>query len=152
MRFYAWNYDTGEVAEYLRLGECNKCGECCRVTVNITIAGVDLSPKDGGTCIPKELEQGIWSQADCYGRSRYWQLEIKDNEEELDFNCFDHVRSVCKDGAYEKGILCSIWPLHPDHIAAFNNCSFSFIKLHSWPIEEEVELEKIEEIKENEKV
>jgi hypothetical protein len=138
MRNYSWDYEAGVVTEWLRMGNCNYCGECCQVMIHLTVDDNRGTARDGedGT-----NEQGLWCQWDAYGRSRFWQIRIAEDEKHGD--CYKGCGKKCVDGSAEKGLICTAWPLHPNHVEAFDNCSYRFFKLGEWEIEE---VERIKEV------
>jgi len=140
MRNFTWDYDKGVLTEWLRAGNCNQCGECCKVMIHLTtIEDGRGTSRDGEDQTNK---QGVWCQWDAYGRTRFWQTRIAEDEEHGD--CYKHCGKKCVDGSADKGLICTAWPLHPAHVETFDDCSYHFVKLGEWPIEED----SIKEIKE----
>jgi hypothetical protein len=82
---------------------------------------------------------GVWHEWDAYGRRRYWQIRI-DNDTPCD--CYSGVKDDCHNGSPSKGIICTAWPLHPDHVSCFDNCSFKFVKMNEWEMDESSRLTK----------
>jgi len=133
MNFTSWDYDKNITTEWLRMGECNHCGECCQVIIDVMTKGTYHSPRDGAETTD---DVGLWCEWEAYGRRRFWKIEIKLDES---CECYEDLGKDCYDGAPGKGIICTAWPLHPDHVACFDNCSYSFVKIKEWPIEEKKE-------------
>ena len=161
MKSTTWDYDKKLITDWLRLGSCNHCGECCQVTIYVDACGADDNDRrNGGDSASGE---GQWHQHN----NLFWG-NIKITEEIGSWNCYE---GVAEDGTYidkqgerqqaanvndnqkgrcnherKKG-LCAAWPLHPDHVNEFDNCSYRFLKLNEWGIEEaELEEEKQEVI------
>lgn len=129
MKFTSWDYDNNIVTEWWRSGGCNHCGECCKVHIDIFAERKYYAPRDGSE---NTSSKGLWCEWKAYGRRRLWQIEI-DHDESND--CYQDMNGQCFNGSPEKGIICIAWPLHPDHVECFDNCSYSFIKLNEWKIE-----------------
>lgn len=153
MRTLTWDYDTNTVTEWCRMGSCNHCGECCEVMIYLRVIGECFNgdARDGGD---NTTGEGIWHQVD----KLFWGgIEI--TEESMGWNCYEGVDEdgTCIDGQGERCLattidddqkgrcnhdserkrgLCTAWPLHPDHVECFDNCSYRFVKLNEWEIED----------------
>ena len=137
MKSTTWDYDKKLITEWLRLGSCNRCGECCKTMIHFTKLDDSTDGRsDGETHVS---EEGVWHEWEAYGRKRYWQVRI-DNDTPCD--CYAGVGKACHDGSPCKGLICTAWPLHPDHVACFDNCSFKFVKLDEWEMTDNSELMK----------
>lgn len=132
MKTITWDYDANIVTEWLRMGECNRCGACCLIKINIpTVDSADRDCRLGGDSVDGA---GVWCQYGTPNGARLWKIEI--TEEQNPHNCFEALEGTCVEGAECKGLICTAWPLHPDHVDAFDDCSYRFIKLSEWAIEE----------------
>lgn len=131
MKTITWDYDTNTVTEWCRLGDCNRCGECCEVIINIKTCGTyDEDVKNGGSGTDNEGQWHQWNN----GKPYYWKVEQIDHG--TPENCFDRCEGQCVDGWEKKKLICQAWPLHPDHVNEFDDCSYRFVKLNEWRITE----------------
>lgn len=144
--FKEFDYDKMIETTWERDGFCNHCGECCKTMIYIDDSDTHIFSKDGEentNC------SGVWHEWEAYGRKRYWKIRIESDEKKGD--CHKKCGAVCQDGAPIKSLLCTAWPLHPDHVTAFPECSYTFTELDSVKIEYAEKMvegivEKIEEI------
>ena len=126
-----WDYDVNIATEWLRMGGCNHCGACCLVQINIPTAdsiGRDCRLGGDGTD-----GLGVWYQYNTPNGAKLWTVEI--TEEPNPHDCFEALEGACVMGAGCKSLICTAWPLHPDHVDVFDDCSYRFIKLSEWAIE-----------------
>lgn len=141
MRTITWDYDTNTVTEWYRMGGCNHCGLCCEVIINIKTCGTyDEDVKNGGSGVDGK---GQWHQWDN-GKPHYWKVEQIDYDTSED--CFERCEGQCVDGWENKKLICQVWPLHPDHVNEFDDCSYRFVKLNEWEIEAHEPEEEKQEI------
>ena len=131
-KFYLWDYDRGEVTQYLRLGECNGCGDCCRGKVKFSV--VDLYepdyPKHGGMATSGE---GLWAEARWNGKRVFYRMR---GYEDHAYGC-NWLDENGRCSSYEtRFFLCEVWPLSPHDIVSFPNCSYSFKELGCWKFDE----------------
>lgn len=149
MRTITWNYDTNTVTEWCRLGGCNHCGECCRVVINLDSANSD-EPRLGSeytTELDVWYQSGdlLWGNIRITEESIAWDCYegVADDDTFIDeqgewcqgFSIDDDQRGRCNHESKRKKGLCTAWPLHPDHVNEFDNCSYRFVKLNEWEIE-----------------
>ena len=130
----------GKYIKYNRIGECNKCGDCCGTKNTITYAltttlgraisapaemtAAEMLPWEGYTTFQA---QGIW-----------WWFKVLKTElqiEEEACNAQDKETMLCKGwkDVIEFPAICSYWPFKTSDLELFPRCGFSFIKV----IEEE---------------
>ena len=134
IRYFEWNYDTRQVIEYEREGDCNRCGECCKAVVRFTYSGT--KPESRRDDSPNTDKSGLWAEVNIEGRPRYMVklIEIDTAEEH-------RCPKLSPDGGacmmhLEKARICSEWPFHPSHVTPFPHCSYSFREVARWPIED----------------
>lgn len=140
IRYFEWNFDTKMVTEFVREGECNGCGQCCVAMIRFNRS------------IPPSFDDSI-QLGDSLGRSGVW-FEVQDGEmrrfmqhvaiepQSRDQAC-GHLTDDNRCGIHalknflaDKYALCATWPIHPDQVAAFDQCSYSFTKLAEWTFDE----------------
>jgi len=122
--YRTFDYNTMLRTTWKRTGECNLCGKCCKTMIRMDSS--HSSMVDGRTDGATEIVEGsgIWHEWEAYGRFRYWRIHIESDEPGWD--CYAVNGEDCYDGSPCKGLLCTAWPLHPDHVKAFPECSYIF--------------------------
>lgn len=125
---YHWDYDQGILTRYIRVGECVKCGNCCRGFLKIYVAACydPQVPQQGGKAT---TGRGTW-------------IEINHNEQRVFFrlggfqNCDRKCASLIEDntcGKYtRRPLFCQVFPVSPENIATFPDCTYSFQKAGEW--------------------
>ena len=133
MIFIDWDYDAGIATKYKRIGECNQCGDCCKMIINIKVANNDgdISARDGGG--DTTTERGRWT-------------EIGDEDEDrsrrfVRFTPQPHVKrrtcselpddNLCSLGN-DRPWCCSVFPTSPSDIVGLENCSYEFVEISTW--------------------
>lgn len=138
--FILWDYDSKTWTEYERIGQCNACGECCKKLIRYSNYGKTTNGQAKmGTTTDRT---GKWSEYRKGKIRRFIKiLEINTNDESkacsqlVDGKCAQHsIKSVLLSG---KLALCDTWPIIPDHVSPFKNCSFSFNIINSGIIKDE---------------
>jgi len=138
--FTEWNYDTGIATEYERIGECNRCGDCCRSVIDIKITKDGNKRYHGGKTTN---EEGRWSEIMEVSDVAH----IKENREFIAFiptdrehggcHALDPETSLCTiNSGFSKPWCCSVFPTAPSDIKNLPNCSYEFIKVNEYSIEE----------------
>lgn len=118
--FNEWDYEGQQYNLWLRNGGCNQCGECCQAMISL------CGPREGfdGT-----NEKGCW-----YERFPHVEPRRLIGVEAIDRNgdsCTGDRGNQC--GWYDlRGFICQAWPMAPQHVEPFDNCSYSFLLLDSW--------------------
>ncbi len=137
-RFLKWDFDTDTVIEYERQGECNLCGQCCMALIVYKWAG-KLSSRFAPMGNTTD-EKGIWSEF-MQGRIRRYirllRVSRKGNHvcPSYEFSgCVYHAEKSTR--MRGKLALCAAWPVIPEHVAAFKECSYSFVEIGRWKISE----------------
>ncbi len=121
--FNEWDYENQQVNRWLRNGGCNQCGECCQAEIFL------CGDRDG---IDGVNDQGCW-----YERVPHTEPRQLIGVETIDRNgnsCTADGGDQC--GFYDlRGFICELWPMAPQHVEPFDNCSYSFLLLDSWPLD-----------------
>lgn len=123
-RYTEWDYDTRTQTEYERHGECNGCGDCCRVTITYT----RVSPQSETT-----TGEGIWQEVDKSGERIFRKLLSTTFNGAICPELSKDNRCSCH-GA-DKPTICQLWPVAPRDIEPFPRCGYSFVKIGEWPIQ-----------------
>ncbi len=133
--FYEWDYDTNEVIEYRREGECNGCGECCMALIHYRFSRravpEDRIPATGGDATDGE---GVWFETQRGNLRRFFKYgEIG----EIGSHVCSKLNSdlTCAVQAF-KGLYNKMWPMNPRQITPFPSCSYTMTEINRWPFEE----------------
>lgn len=145
MRYIRWDYDKGEAVEFRRDGECNGCGMCCmaRITFKVSQTPEFIYPAAPGVAI--DTNNG----GDTTDVNGQWSEIVFDNEARrffkitsIDLNDIHLCPLLTAEKRYQKhnhvNNLCSEWPMAPEQVTPFPDCSFTFTEINRWPIEQEV--------------
>ncbi len=150
-RYLKWDFTNKKVTEYRRIGECNGCAACCKATIAYRVAGrrtgksdivemaKDNPPDYNAGVMGDELErEGVWSEyQDDNGQRRFIRLpEITFPEGHacgllIDNKCIVHERK-----SINALTLCMTWPIIPEHVSPFKECSYSFEEIGSWDLDD----------------
>lgn len=137
MRFYRWDYDNDTLIEYEREGECNMCGQCCMAYIFYRVAG-KRTPGKSSAMGDGVDGTGVWAGVSQGRMTRYVKLlEVSNIGGQAcpayRFNgCTEHAKkSLRMDG---KLALCAAWPMIPDQVELFDECSYSFVEIGRWKI------------------
>lgn len=126
--FNEWDYENQQVNRWLRGGGCNQCGECCQASVSLLATEGD----NGREGCKGTTWNGFW-----YERFPHTEPRRLVGVEAIDRNgdsCTGDRGNQC--GWYDlRGFICQAWPMAPQHVEPFDNCSYSFLLLDSWPLE-----------------
>lgn len=152
--YIEWDFDRMQAIRYKRIGECNRCGECCQGFISFLVAFTDKEKskdrdrRDGGDTT---TDEGVWSEVER-GKERlfFGMKERRKNGNNCcrltgrDTTMQEIINTVLEDAGcsmYEKRPkICSEWPLSPADIAVFTSCSYSFEEIERWKIEDLVDL------------
>ena len=136
MRFLKWDYDNMEVVEYKRVGECNGCGDCCKQEIHYRLAGKHTNTWGAGIMGNTVNAEGVWSEYGYGNSRRFIKLDfVKDGNPcplLKDNRCTMHAEKSIKIGG--QGALCLAWPIIPEHVELYNNCSYTFEEIGRRPI------------------
>lgn len=142
-KYYEWNFDTGKVTEWAREGECNGCAQCCVAMIRYRKNIPDFSDGDltkSGSLGDNMGRSGIWYEISEGDFRRFMQpiaIEPRNREHACHLLTDDNRCSVHALKAFlsESLMLCDTWPIHPDQVTAFDQCSYTFVKVGEWDIE-----------------
>jgi Fe-S-cluster containining protein len=127
--FTIWDYDVQTVKRYLREGECNSCGLCCRTSIQFSVAQPLDSEQlhQGGQ---KTTGQGRWVEINHNGSRTFYRILSYAQEQ---FQCrYLDTDSLCE--VYpDRSLLCREWPFCPEDIVSFPDCSYQFELVGEWP-------------------
>lgn len=134
MIFRLWDYPAGEVIEYEREGECNRCGDCCRALISFKVQQETAAKLNGRWFGQTTTGRGKWAEAEGDGR-RYFISEAEVIfPVDADMVCPKLATdSTCMVRAY-RPTICRAWPMVPDHLKPFERCSYTFREVGRWPI------------------
>ena len=139
--YRTFDYNTMLRTTWERTGECNFCGECCKTMIYMDDTTYGTGREDGEDRVRKNSQSGVWHEWEAYGRFRYWKIRIEPDEPPH-HDCFMTNGENCYDGAPCKGLLCTAWPLHPDHVKIFPECSYIFTEKEVINFDTGVKIEK----------
>jgi Fe-S-cluster containining protein len=125
---YQWDYDQEIVTRYIRIGQCTKCGACCRGFLKIYVASrYDPEiPQQGGKDTTGE---GIWMEVNQNGRRVFFKLG---KFQKLEKKC-SHLSENNECASYTKRpLFCQVFPLAPQNIVTFPECTYTFQKTGEW--------------------
>lgn len=137
-RYLKWDYDQQIVIEYHRTGECNGCGQCCRAHIEYKVAGAySQGPATMGS---GTNQQGVWYEVSQEG-NRYLMsspvITLREGHRcpllSVDNLCTRH-----EDKSLQKKelMLCAVWPVGPEQVEAFDECSYEFEEVCRWALED----------------
>jgi Fe-S-cluster containining protein len=125
---FHWDYDQKLVIQYLRQGQCSRCGGCCKGHLPISIANKydpDI-PQQGGKCTDGK---GLWIEI-IHKRQRVFFKTGKYQPRE---KVCTHLNAKNECISYSRRpLFCQEFPLSPDNITAFPECTYSFKKVGEW--------------------
>jgi len=134
-RYVVWDYVADWAVEYKRVGECNRCGDCCEAHIGFkTEMPYQAGRKAGGHGTNQE---GIWQEVNT-GRWRhfYQLLFIRPGEGSKCPNNFTKDRLCATHEDVQRPWICREWPFSPRCIEPFERCSHSFEETGRWRIGE----------------
>lgn len=135
-RYIKWDYDNNTAIEYERQGECNLCGQCCFANIRYRVAG---RRTNGSAAMGVTTDrEGVWSEVSD-GRMRRF-VKLTEITERGSHKCSAHGEAGCTKQS-DKSLrldgdlaLCDAWPIIPEHVDAFDECSYTFKEIGRWPI------------------
>jgi len=135
-QFYEWDYTVMKVRQWLRMGTCNQCGECCHGEIHIRTTGEDHDARNGSDGTDGN---DVWHEMCPIEEPRRLvkitgidRAAIPEREEP----CYDEVLG-CQYYNDDRPFICQAWPMSPRHVEPFDNCSYSFILLSVWKLDEQ---------------
>lgn len=137
-RYFRFDYDRGLVTEYVREGECNGCGACCLVVIKwLASNNRDLGDKAnawnaGNGDRWMDAEEGIYTAVYWGEQWRFFRsLQITDEAHRCGSLTADNRCSV----HLGKRLISRAWPMLPEHVTPFPECSFQFREIAQWTME-----------------
>jgi Fe-S-cluster containining protein len=125
---FHWDYDQELVIQHLRIGHCSNCGSCCKGYLPISIADKydpDI-PQQGGKSTDGK---GTWIEVN-HKKQRVFFKTGKFQPREKVCNHLNE-NNECSSYIY-RPLFCQEFPLSPDHIIAFPECTYAFEKVGEW--------------------
>lgn len=127
MRYFEWDYDQNIVTEYLRFGECNQCGDCCRAEISFRVC---TEPYGEGAD-----QTGVWTEVQ--NDAQRFAIRVLDIKPKAKIcSGLSNSTSTCSEHMNKKPV-CELWPLNPLHTEPFPDCSYAFTKIAEWQIFED---------------
>lgn len=132
-RFYRWDYSSGIVIQYERRGECNGCGQCCQAMIRYTLEG--KSTKGQAPMGNTTSGSGVWSEIQRGKMRRFIRLLEVGTQEH---GCIHLTEKGCAVHGMKaltlrsRLALCDAWPMIPEHVALFDQCSYEFVETNRW--------------------
>lgn len=134
MRYFTFDYNAGTVIEWERTGECNGCAACCttvirwQIDMNSQLPGWD--GRNGATTTDRQgRETGVYIN----GRWRFFKsLEVTTESHRCSMLTANN-RCIVHTG---KRLISRAWPMAPEHVTPFPQCSYSFQEVGRWTVEE----------------
>lgn len=123
-----WTVENAELVRYERRGACNQCGACCcthTIRLQMEVAGKSGKRDDEGEKDYDWSGREGWSMFLAQGIWWYFKITAIEPKENLcaaltpDKKC-----SEWKTDDFRP--ICRYWPFHPDNLAKFPKCGFSF--------------------------
>jgi Fe-S-cluster containining protein len=125
---YHWDYDQKMVIQYLRQGQCSMCGCCCKGHLPISVADKydpDI-PQQGGR---STTGKGTWIEVN-YNKQRVF---FKTGKYQPRQKVCNHLNENHQCSAYiYRPLFCQEFPLSPDNIFEFPECTYFFEKVGEW--------------------
>lgn len=134
LRYYRWDFDNREMVQYERQGECNGCGACCRALISFRVAGnlKDVDPRD--LSYEGAVHVGVWAEVtDGIRRRLFTVQEITPEVKRCSALSEDN---KCTVHNLDKPRICEVWPVTPDQVTPFPECSYSFTEIGRWKLED----------------
>lgn len=117
--------ENGKLVPYRRLGECKRCGACCRKTISFT----------WDICKPGEYEEDTtpedwhnWENFSViHARGIHWYILVTKVEDQ-DKPCTALEGNLCSihEDQFRIPPLCPLWPVHPKDL--LEGCGYYFEK------------------------
>lgn len=123
-RFLKWDFDEDTITEYRRLGECNNCGACC-IDINRyrTLGRKTLGYGQMGDKVQPE---GIWAEWWEGNNRRFISLPRLTGEHRICDELKDKRCKVHGLKSASRHTLCLAWPIIPEHLTLYPECSYTF--------------------------
>lgn len=136
-RYTDWDYETNIATEYKRIGECNQCGDCCKKRINIKMINGNKSTHGGETTDG----DGRWSEIDGGKKEEFIKFYMNSNDTHQTCVALGPDNQCIEQELGKKPWVCSVWPTAPSDIEPFENCSYQFVEVAWWEIQQLIEKE-----------
>lgn len=117
-RFLEYDYDTREIIEYQRTGECNHCGDCC--TTPIFFHGIGHQGRGVWGCIVEADKPDFFQQVSDVGAAGSEHCPYYAGK-----RCTIHEIKLR---------MCQVWPMTPAQARLFPDCSYAFVEIKRSPL------------------
>lgn len=132
--YIRWDFDKKEATKFERVGDCNGCGACCRSLIKFRVGGHPINDDPRNLSDAIGATDGVWAEVSNDDKRRFFQVEsIEHNPEEKpcsqvsdDNKCMVH---------FDKPHICDVWPVIPEQVTPFPECSYSFVEIARWSFE-----------------
>lgn len=144
-RYIEWDFDRSKATEYEREGECNGCGQCCIALIRFRVSQPrGRQSNNGGRLGAGAGIGGKWIEVKEGKRRRFLQMtgiESRPREDACPSLTPENTCGVHGQKNWKKDLLplCDTWPLHPDHVTPFDQCSYKFNVIAEWDFNREDE-------------
>ena len=118
-RFLEYDYNTQEVIEYQRTGDCNHCGDCC--TTPIYFHGISHQGRGVWGCVVEAGKPDFFQQVSHVGAVGSEPCPYYTESK----RCSIHEIKLR---------MCRVWPMTPSQVHLFPNCSYAFTEIIRSPI------------------
>lgn len=132
-RYIKWDYDRNEATEYERVGECNYCGQCCKMVQQYRRYG-HLTKGAIGIMGDRTDKVGVWSEYRENGQGRLISLPFITGEEHPCVMLKDNKCIIHTTFTMDNLTLCKAWPVIPEHVKELDQCSYTFVERKKWKI------------------
>jgi Fe-S-cluster containining protein len=125
---YQWDFVNELVTQYLRVGHCSKCGRCCQGFLELEVVHRyhPVIPQEGGKAT---TGRGIWVEIVNNGKRVFFKTE---KHRKLDRKCkFLAENNECE-SYNRRPLFCREFPLSPQNIITFPECTYTFINTGEW--------------------
>jgi len=123
--------EDGKLVAYERLGNCKKCGKCCRKKITFTWEIL----KADEAITREDSEKADWSHWEgysvIYARGVYWYFKVtsikdpKPDDERIPCRRLEGNLCSIHEDQHQLPPLCPLWPVHPKDLLP--GCGYSFI-------------------------
>lgn len=128
-----WAVENSKLVLYSRVGQCNKCGECCcthTITYQMEVGFMSGKRDDEGKDNYDWSGREGWSM--FIGQGIWWYFKVVSIEERKpeDAICKRFVNGLCNIWQQDDfRPICRYWPFHPSDVEKFPGCGFRFERI-----------------------
>ncbi len=135
-RYTEYNYDTHEIVEYRRFGECCGCGDCCRTLVVLN-GFARRRGQDPRRDSYTDDRRGVWGKVEQPGKSDFIMSVLSIGPLNSEKPCPELLPDNRCDIQSIKYRLSAEWPLLPSQVTPFPKCSYAFVEISRRPMHAE---------------